>query len=253
MIALAHRLPAPIARVLFGDRERHGLVANPADPDWQAWERLMPTLYQDTNDRGINGFVNALGYRVMRRLDLTGKRVLEIGPGNVPHLPYWLGTPAEYLLVDRREEMLADAAARLRWRGVPSKGMLSAGAGEIPVDTASVDVVISFYTLEHLHPIGPHLDEIARVLKRSGALIGAIPAEGGLAWGLGRALTTRRWFRANTAIDYDKIICWEHPNFAPTVIEALEARFVRQRLRSLPFGGPLADVNLVSSFLYRMP
>jgi hypothetical protein len=37
-------------------------------------------------------------------------------------------------------------------------------------------------------------------------------------WGLGRMVTSRRWFKAHTTIDLNKLICWEHPNFAPTVL-----------------------------------
>jgi len=81
-------------------------------------------------------------------------------------------------------------------------------------------------------------------------LIGAIPAEGGLAWGVGRLLTSRRWLKANTGIDPDKLICWEHPNFADHILQALDRHFIKKTNRFWPFRLPFIDLNLVVQFIY---
>jgi SAM-dependent methyltransferase len=115
-----------------------------------------------------------------------------------------------------------------------------------------VDVVVSFYSLEHLYPLAPYLRELHRVLRPGGVLVGAIPAEGGLAWGLGRLVTSRRWLKRHTTIDPDKIICWEHPNYADAVLGALGAEFEREHLSLWPLPWlPLHDLNLIIRLVYR--
>ena len=121
----------------------------------------------------------------------------------------------------------------------------------MPLKDNSVDIVLSFYSLEHLYPFQPYLDEINRVLKPNGILAGAIPAEGGFGWGLGRYLTSRRWFKKNTSIDPDKIICWEHPNFADEIIEGLNKSLTKRKLKLWPFSLiPILDLNLIVKFKY---
>lgn len=81
--------------------------------------------------------------------------------------------------------------------------------------------------------------------------MGSIPAEGGIAWGLGRFLTTRRWFHKNTTIDPDKIICWEHPNFAPQIISELSKYFTQVKLSFWPLKIAILDINLTVSFIFK--
>jgi hypothetical protein len=95
------------------------------------------------------------------------------------------------------------------------------------------------------------LSDLVRVLKPGGILAGAIPTEGGLAWGAGRYLTSRRWLRKNTGIDPDKIICWEHPNYADAVIAQLDNAMHRDSVKFWPFSAiPLLDTNLIIRFEY---
>ena len=120
----------------------------------------------------------------------------------------------------------------------------------MPLDDESVDIVISFYSLEHIFPLEKYLADIKRVLKKDGVLVGAIPTEGGVAWGLGTYFSSRKWFLKNTDINPDKIICWEHPNFSDFVIKKLDLFFKREFISFSPFKVPLIDFNLVVKFIY---
>ena len=81
--------------------------------------------------------------------------------------------------------------------------------------------------------------------------MGAISCEGALAWGLGRYLTSRRHVMRNYGINYDKVICWDHPNFADRIYRELDERFSRVHKSLFPFPLMPLDVNLVGRFIYR--
>ena len=247
----ARHLPF-VSKSLFGDRPKFGQVPFPNDPDWAEWnsDSVHSRFYSDTQHSGVGKIVNAAGYRIHRETRLSGKTVLEIGPGTLEHLSFAIGKPEKYLVVDVNRNFLDAATAKLTMSGIPTEPIItSRDSITLPIPTASVDTVISFYSLEHLHPLSHHLDELERVLKPGGEIVGAIPAEGGLAWGLGRFCTSRRWLLRNTTINPDKIICWEHVNFADQIITALKARFELKCISHWPLRLPAPDVNLVISFI----
>lgn len=245
-------MPRPLRNVLWGDRERWGLTAVSDDACWVEWQRVSSEFYVENQRTGVGTTINDAGYRVMAAADIDGKTVLEIGAGDIRHIPYWTGRPRQYVLADVDAAMLERAKLRLQESGVPHREVLVERGGSLPLGDASVDLVVSFYSLEHLHPLRAYLEEMHRVLKPGGMIVGAIPAEGGLAWGAGRYCTSRRWFKKNTTIDPDKIICWEHPNFADEIVGALDSMFVRERLSFWPFKWmPLLDPNLIIQYAYR--
>lgn len=251
-LTLGHRLPHAISAPLFGDRSRFGLVVQADDPCWKEWQQTYLEFYYSNQKRSIGNIVNNAGYRVMEQIDVSGKQVLEIGPGDISHLDHWSGTPANYVVADIQQGMLDLSARKLAARGIPHEcKLLERTQGRLlPFDDGRFDVVVSFYSLEHLCPLDAHVDAMLRVLKSSGLLIGAIPAEGGLGWGLGRMLTSRRWLRKHTRIDPDKLICWEHPNFADQILNTLDAKLQQRYLAFWPLSVPSIDLNLIIKFIY---
>ena len=245
-------LPRFVRAALWGDRERWGLDIRHDDACWQRWQGTYTAFYAANQRAGIGTVVNDAGYSVMQEINLSGKTVLEIGPGDIRHISSWRGKPAEYILADVHREMLDKGGDKLRSAGVSSRALLLERGNALPLGDCTVDVVVSFYSLEHIYPLRPYLAEISRVLRPGGILIGAVPAEGGGAWGLGRFFTSRRWFKNNTQIDPDKIICWEHPNFADSILAELDATFVRERVSWWPIKIiPSLDLNLIIRLIYR--
>lgn len=247
-----HRLPDLFAVPLFGDRQRFGLVVDEQDPCWEKWQSDCVPFYEATQRQSIGEKVTDAGYRVMEWVDLAGQKVLEIGPGEINHLPYWRNKPAKYVVADIRQEMLKKASTRLQAMDIEHECVLldRKDQGELPFPDGAFDVILTFYSLEHLYPFQPYLDGMLRVLKPGGKIVGAIPAEGGLGWGLGRYLTSRRWLKNNTQINPDKIICWEHPTFADEILSRLDDSMRQHRIGFWPLGVPSIDFNLVVRFLY---
>jgi SAM-dependent methyltransferase len=234
---------------LWGDRDRWGLDVIPTDPDWVEWNTVLEDFYDASQQRGVGKWVNSAGYKVMREIDIDGATVLEIGPGTIAHHEYWRGRPKLVHLADVDERMAQRGAAVLSTIDVPVTVHEIGPDGHVPLDDGTVDLIVTFYSLEHVHPIDAQLREFHRVLAPGGSIVGAFPTEGGLAWGLGRWLTTRRWLRHHTSVDPDKIICWEHPNYADTILRSLDAEFDVTFARPWPFRFvPLIDTNLVVTF-----
>ena len=186
----------------------------------------------------------------MSSIDLSDKVLLEIGPGDIRHLPFWRDgkKPKGYIVADVQSEMIDKAQATLSSTGLSVRSLLvRRDSNVLPLEENSADVIITFYSLEHIYALTPYLRELRRLLRPGG---GAIPTEGSLAWGLGRALISRRWFKRNTTIDPDKIICWEHPNHADEILSALDGVFKRHMTSLWPFLFlPLLDANPSSVLL----
>lgn len=239
-------LPPKLRASLWGDRERWGLVINPEDEDWIKWQTTYITFYRDTQRSGVGEIINDAGYKIMETIDLTDKTVLEIGAGDIRHLKYLKGKPRGYILSDISNEMMKFAQAKLNEKNICHESILLERNQLLPLDDSSVDVIVSFYSLEHLYPLRSYLEEMHRVLKPGGRLIGAIPAEGGIAWGVGRKITSAHWFNKNTTINHNKIMCWEHPNFADQIIQELSLVFDQNHIHFWPLPWlPLIDFNLI--------
>ena len=249
---IGYRLPKALSNPLFGDREKYGKIADISDPDWICWEKNMQEIYLNTQKKGLGKFINDTGYKILKKVDLKGKHVVEIGPGSLPHIQYWNSNPAKLTFVDRRANFLDIARVKALSRDIcVSTVLTSQDQARIKLPDNIADIVLSFYTLEHLHPIETYVSEIERILKPGGLLVGAIPAEGGLAWGLGRYLTSRRLIKSQYSLDPDKIICWEHPNFSDVLEKRLSTTFKTEALNFWPTKVPFPDINLIISFIYR--
>lgn len=246
-------LPFSIRNALFGDRDEFGTIPNPCDSDWKIWQdKKFSDFYQNTQQRGIGVKVSRMAYPIISCIDFGDKNVLEVGPGIIRHLQYIQNKPARYTICDINEDVLGIAEKQLRDVEIPCEAVLLSNENEskLPFADESFEVIVSFNSLEHLYPLDSYLSEMKRILKIGGQLVGCIPCEGGLAWGIGRFLTTRRYVHKNYGINYDKIICWEHPNFADLVIERLDAHFKRKYLKLRPFSFLPMDFNLIANFIY---
>ncbi|MDC3031084.1 class I SAM-dependent methyltransferase, partial [Candidatus Pelagibacter sp.] len=228
-------LPKFINNKLFGDRNLHGKKVIENDIDWINWQKFYKKFYFKTQKSGIGKSVNNLGYNIIKNLNFSNKTILEFGPGSLPHLEYWKTYPSKFIAVDTDLKFLEITKKKL---GKICETKLIKRGEKLPIETGSIDIILTFYSLEHIFNLKYILNEFSRALNENGILVGAIPNEGGLAWGLGRYLTSRRFVKKKSDINYDKIICWEHPNFSDDILKELKNNnfiFIKNEMFPLRF------------------
>jgi len=245
-------LPYIIKKRLWGDRVKYGLVPDEKDVDWVWWQNNYAQFNNEFQNKGIGRFINDRGYKVAQGIKLSNRKVLEYGAGSMLHTKYWSNNPEFYTVVDVHPAMASFAIEVLEKREIEFNVVFTKRKQKNQLEKLNTDVVFSFYTLEHIYDLADHVSEVKSLLRPGGILVGAIPMEGFIAWGLGRYLTTRRWFKNQTDIDPDKIICWEHPNFASEVIDELERQLKCVKIKYWPFGNLyiFRNFNLICSFVY---
>ena len=103
-----------------------------------------------------------------RAISLAGGRVLEIAAGSGLNLPFYPSGVTEILGLDPHPRLLALARRKpygVRWTAVEGS------AEAIPLDDASVDTVVSTWTLCSIPEVAQALREARRVLKPGGKLL----------------------------------------------------------------------------------
>jgi len=243
-------LPKKIYSILFGNRNKFGTKIIKNDTCWKEWLAFYEKFYLKTQKKGIGNIVNEMGYKILKNVDFNDKIILELGPGNLPHKKFWLNEPIKFYAVDTNSNFLEETRKKIDCK---FEGIKVSRTDKIPLDDNSVDIILSFYSLEHIYDLDQMLSEFRRVLKNKGIVVGAIPNEGGLAWGLGRYFTSRRFVHKNSNIDYDKIICWEHPNFSDQILNSFKKNSFKidfAKMHPFNFFKSL-DLNLITSFILK--
>jgi SAM-dependent methyltransferase len=168
-------------------------------------------------------------------------RTLEIGAGLGEHLRYEDLAVQEYHAVELRESM----AVAIR-RDFPEVATVVADCQQrLPYEDSSFDRAIAIHVLEHLPDLPAALGELQRLLKPGGIFAVVIPCEGGLAYSLGRRVTSKRAFERRYRTSYECYIKSEHVNQAHEILRELRARFDVTDVTYFPSRVPLVAVNLL--------
>ncbi len=143
--------------------------------------------------------------------------ILEIGAGNLNHVPYHPNAVA-YDVVEPFRELWEDSPYRKSVRTIFHD------IAEIPPDS-DYDLVLSVAVLEHLTDLPDVIARSALLLREGGRWCAAFPSEGGMFWGLAWRTTTGVMYRMKWGLDYGAIRRYDHVNTAPEILEILNYFF----------------------------
>lgn len=101
---------------------------------------------------------------------LASGRVLEVGIGSGLNLPYY-GRDVTHVFGLEPSDFLRQQAAEAAQSAPFPVELLAAGAESIPLDTGSVDAVVSTWTLCSIPDLEAALGEMRRVLRPGGRLL----------------------------------------------------------------------------------
>lgn len=130
-------------------------------------ERMVPEFSEGILEYGehIVRYQGALGL-------VKNKVVLDIASGSGYGTAMLAGTAKQVYGVDYNQDAITYAKATYGQKNI---SFIQGSATSIPLDDASVDVVVSFETLEHIDDYRKFMAEIKRVLKADGLLILSTP------------------------------------------------------------------------------
>jgi phosphatidylethanolamine/phosphatidyl-N-methylethanolamine N-methyltransferase len=214
---------------------------------WLRWQAEAPQLNEqiDYSANRVVTYVNQFGHRWVESFFGPEQRfesVLEVGAGNGEHLRYVRHDFGRYVVTELSSERLDDA--RRRHGGDDRLVFQVEDATDLSFGDDSFDRLISINNLEHLPSPHVALKQWRRVVRPGGTISLAIPTEGGIAWNLGRALTTRRYFK-KLGFDLDYLIAREHINACYRLVSFIDAYFPTKTVVWFPLRIPTPHVNLI--------
>lgn len=193
--------------------------SRPALPPQQQASYVEHYRWNRAGKQGLSRTVAKLESWMHRRIakDVDGGELLEIGAGNLNHVPY-LPDACGYDAVEPFRELWQDSPYRARLRHVYPD------LGEIPKETR-YDCIFSVAVLEHLTDLPLILARSGLLLRDGGTFRAGYPSEGGLLWGLAWRFTTGIEYRLRRGFDYANIMRHEHVNSAREIERLLDYFF----------------------------
>jgi SAM-dependent methyltransferase len=196
-------------------------------------------------EQGLSRTVVRLESWMHRRVSegVTGGDLLEIGAGNLNHVPY-LPAACTCDAVEPFRELLGDSPYRVRIRRVYSD------LQEIPLSDR-YDCIYSVAVLEHLTDLPFILARSGLLLREGGTFRAGFPSEGGLMWGLAWRLTTGIEYRLRRGLAYGAIMRHEHLNTAGEILALLGHFYGQVQVARFPL--PLRHLSFYTAAIARQP
>jgi len=195
--------------------------------------------------QGLSRTVAKLESWMHRRVSegVASGSLLEIGAGNLNHVPYLPNTCA-YDAVEPFHQLWEDSPYRSRVRQVYSD------LQEIP-ESAGYDCIFSVAVLEHLTDLPLVLARSSLLLREGGTFRAGFPSEGGLLWGLAWRFTTGIEYRLKRGLDYGNIMRHEHVNRASEILRLLDYFYRQVEISRFP--SPFQQLSFYTAAIARAP
>ncbi len=194
---------------------------------------------------GLSRIVVRLESWMHRRVALSVSigSLLEIGAGNLNHLPYQPNV-LHYDAVEPFRELWEDSPHRGRLR------CIYADLAGVP-DHQRYDCIVAIAILEHMTDLPFLLARSAMLLGDGGTFRAGFPSEGGLLWGLAWRLTTGIEYRLRRGLDYGALMRHEHVNTAAEILALL--RFFYDHVEVSRFPLPFFHLSFYTAAVASRP
>lgn len=153
--------------------------------------------------------------------------ILELGAGNLNHLPFEAGA-SKYDVCEPLADMLLakplPSPVRTVLKDYRELGGLAGGYSKI----------LSIAVLEHLEHLPYVVAQSALLLARAGVFQAGVPTEGGALWGLSWRISTGLAYRMRTGLDYGILVRHEHINTVDEIEEVVRCFFADVKMRRFP-------------------
>ena len=199
----------------------------------EAHQRTFIEHYQENRggERGLSPVVMRLEAWMHRRVaEGVSGSILELGAGNLNHLPYHPNAQV-YDAVEPFEELWKNSPYRSRVRHI------YADLADVPAGQR-YDHILSVAVLEHLTELPTILARSALLLADGGSFRAGFPSEGGLLWGLAWRATTGMVYRLKRGLPYAPIMRHEHVNNAREILDLLGFFYEDVQVARFPLPGP---------------
>lgn len=215
------------------------------DPDYENYLIRWSELYKRLNyDRGFSSyFLRKSHVYLEEKFPDTHKfpRVLEVGAGTGEHLRYVRHGYDEYVMTDSHPEMLSQIITDHQWRGEVI--IDKQDATRLGYPNHQFDRLIAAHVLEHLERPHEVLREWCRVVRPGGTISILLPCDPGLAWRVGRAVSSRPKFK-KAGLEYDYWMAREHINPINNLVALISYYFNTRSEGWYPIRIPTIDLNL---------
>ncbi|KIX15718.1 class I SAM-dependent methyltransferase [Dethiosulfatarculus sandiegensis] len=211
---------------------------------WQnMWREGHDYSYRSS---GPLSWIQMAGHRIISnwRHGQSSNWLLDIGCGDGAHLDF-CGDVETYIGLDMDMETLKSFSIREK-SGPGDHFAVRGDAYNLPFDNNIFDTIISVYNLEHLAFLDLCLEEVCRVLTDYGSFYISIPNEGGLAWGAGRWLSSKKHFDS-LSLNYDRLIEIEHINCIWQIEKAVKRYFKSIKIHRFPLRVHSRHLNLITT------
>lgn len=202
-------------------------------------------LYSDYLYTGFHGFLMRYCHRQLEEElpDRNFKKILEIGAGSEPHLPYIKVQDFTYVILEKsqpRSQIKRIKSSKISYKFYDGKKM--------PFKPNSFDRIILSHTLEHIPDPESFLKNTMKILKKNGVLSISLPADPGLFYRicrmLNKLLSLNRKLKIS-GLEYDYSNAIEHINSIYNLVNIIRYNYKKKIKESfLPFKIKLLDINL---------